>query len=268
MAAQYGRFARGGQVQNVRNALRVLEALGELRVAGVSALARELDLPKTTVQRALQTLHDAGWIKPVTLGARPGWELTAKAARVARKAGAGDALRDAALPVMHELHEATRETVHLLVRDGNEVVLVERIESGHPVQIATRIGSPTPMFASATGKAILAFLPPDEVDAVLAAGMPKLTATTITDPRAMHEHLSEVRARGYAINNGEWWDGLAAVGAPVLDADGLPIAALSVSAPADRLPPEARPEIGSIVAKAARQISLNLGYRPTRIAAG
>lgn len=249
-------------MQNVLNCLQVLESLGERRVAGVSELARALELPKTTVHRALATLHAAGWIAPTRQGSQPGWELTAKVLRVARFAGAGDTLREIALVVMHELRRESGETVHLLVRDGDRVILVERLESPHPIRAAQPVGSSTPLHASATGKALLAHLPASEVDALIAAGLPRLTRRTITSGRALRAALTEVRARGYAVNAGESWDGLVAVGAPVLGADG-PLAAVSISAPAERMPEELRPRLGELVAAGARRISHALGHRPT-----
>lgn len=246
-------------MQNVLNALRVLEVLGERRVAGVSEVARELELPKTTVQRALTTLHAARWIKPADNGARNGWELAAKVLRVARYAGAGDALREAALPVMEELHRATGETIHLLVRDGDNVVLIERIESVHPVRTVQPMGSATPLHASSTGKAVLAHLPEDEREAILAGPLVALTDATVTDPDRLRAQLDEVRARGWAVNAGESWAGLAAVGAPVVDGAGAPVAAVSISSPSERLPEEDWPRMGALVADAGRRIGRALG---------
>lgn len=249
-------------MQNVLNTLKVLEALGERGVAGVSELARDVGLPKTTVQRALGTLHQAQWIRPANGGLRQGWELTSKVLQVARFAGAGDTLRDAALPVLQELNERTGESIHLLVRDGDGVVLVERLEGVHPVRTVRAIGSVTPLHAGATGKAILAQLPDDEVDALVARGLQRLTPSTITDPDDLRSELEQVRARGYAVNEGESWVGLCALGAAVCDAEGTPVAAVSISAPADRIPPAVRPEWGALVADAARRISERLGGRP------
>lgn len=233
-------------------------------MAGVSEVARELQLPKTTVQRALTTLHAARWIKPADRGGRPGWELAAKVLRVARYAGAGDALREAALPVMEELHRATGETVHLLVRDGDNVVLIERIESDHPVRTVQPMGSATPVHAASTGKAILAFLPDDEREAVLAGPLAALTEQTVTDPGRLRAQLAEIRARGWAVNAGESWAGLTAIGAPVLDAAGAPIAAVSISSPSERLPGSDWPRVADLVVDAAARISRALGYREPR----
>ncbi|MFI7706749.1 IclR family transcriptional regulator [Nonomuraea sp. NPDC049480] len=235
-------------MQNVINALRVLEEVAARQPAGVGELARELGLPKSTVQRGLRTLHEAGWIRPAG-GAVTRWQVTSKALQVGRRAELG--LRDVALPVMEELRQRTGETIHLMVPEGDAVVLIERLETDKPLRIVLPLGIRLPLHASANGKAVLAHLdrPIDE--------LPGYTGTTITDPEVLRAELAEVRARGYADNRGEWRSDIAAVASAVLGPDG-PLASLSVSTPASRMPDDLRREYGKLVTRAARTLTESL----------
>jgi IclR family acetate operon transcriptional repressor len=232
-------------MQNVINALRVLEEVAARQPAGVGELARELGLPKSTVQRSLRTLHEAGWIRPAG-GEVTRWQVTSKALQVARRTELG--LRDAAMPVMEELRERTGETIHLMVPEGDAVVLIGRLETDKPLRIVLPLGIRLPLHASANGKAVLAHLgrPPAE--------LPSYTETTITDPEALRAELAAVHARGYADNRGEWRSDIAAVAAAVLGSVG-PIASLSISTPASRMPDELRAEYGKLVTRAARTLT-------------
>ncbi|MFI7639276.1 IclR family transcriptional regulator [Nonomuraea sp. NPDC049400] len=235
-------------MQNVINALRVLEEVAVRQPVGVGELARVLGLPKSTVQRSLRTLHDAGWIRPAA-GEVTRWQVTSKALQVGRRAELG--LRDAAMPVMEELRQRTGETIHLMVPEGDAVVLIERLETDKPLRIVLPLGIRLPLHASANGKAVLAHRPgpPDELAAY--------TDTTITDREALRAELAAIRARGYADNRGEWRSDIAAVASAVLGPDG-PIAGLSISTPASRMPEDLRVEYGKLVHQAARTLTESL----------
>ncbi|TMS00587.1 IclR family transcriptional regulator [Nonomuraea basaltis] len=235
-------------MQNVITALRVLEEVASRQPAGVGELARGLGLPKSTVQRSLRTLHDAGWIRPAG-GAVTRWQVTSKALQVGRRAELG--LRDVALPVMEELRQRTGETIHLMVPEGDAVVLIERLETDKPLRIVLPLGIRLPLHASANGKAVLAHL-----DRPIAE-LPAYTGTTIIDPELLRAELAEVRARGYADNRGEWRADIAAVASAVLGPEG-PVASLSVSTPASRMPDDLRPEYGKLVTQAARTLTESL----------
>ncbi|WP_433510029.1 IclR family transcriptional regulator [Nonomuraea sp. CA-143628] len=235
-------------MQNVINALRVLEEVADRQPVGVGELSRALGLPKSSVQRSLRTLHEAEWIRPAA-GEVTRWQVTTKALHVGRRAELG--LRDVALPVMEELRQRTGETVHLMVPEGDAVVLIERLETDKPLRIVLPLGIRLPLHASANGKAVLAHRtgPLGE--------LPSYTGTTITDPGALLAELEGVRARGYADNRGEWRSDIAAVAAAVLGPDG-PIAGLSVSTPASRMPDALRAEYGKLVTEAARTLTERL----------
>ncbi|GAB2909598.1 IclR family transcriptional regulator [Nonomuraea fastidiosa] len=232
-------------MRSVVNALRALEAVAARQPIGVGELARELGLPKSTVQRSLKTLHEAGWIRPAG-GEVTRWQVTSKVLRLARTTELS--LRDAAMPVMEELRQRTGETIHLMVPEGDAVVLIERLETDKPVRIVLPLGIRLPLHASANGKAVLAHL-----DRPLGE-LPAYTENTITDPAALRAELDRVRARGYADNRGEWRSDIAAVAAAVLGPSG-PVASLSVSTPAGRMTETLRAEYGALVTEAAAALS-------------
>ncbi|WP_411124034.1 IclR family transcriptional regulator [Streptomyces sp. x-19] len=252
-------------MQNVRNALRVLEEVAERQPIGVADLARAMDLPKSSVQRTLGTLHEAGWIRPAE-GRPTRWQVTAKALHVGRRATGELGLRDAAVPVMEELRARTDETVHLAVPEGERVVLVERLETSQPVRIILPLGQVLPVHASANGKAVLAARSDAEVAEQLAGGLARFTETTATDPAALRAEVDEIRARGWAVNRGEWRSDVSAVAAAVLGESGRPVASLSVNVPTARLTDPMRDRFGALVAEAAGRLSEALGGRPGRSA--
>lgn len=245
-------------MQSVLNALRVLEAVAARQPAGVGELSRTLELPKSTVQRGLRTLHEAGWIRPAG-GEMTRWVLTTKALSVGRRATEELSLRDAAMPRMEELRALTEETIHLMVPEGDGVVLIERLQTAKSVRIVLPLGVKLPLYASANGKAVLANRPESVVEQVIAGGLAAHTPTTITDPERLRAELAATRRRGYAVNGGEWRSDIAAVAAAVLDEHGVPVGSLSISTPSTRMPARRRPEFGKLVREAAAALSADLG---------
>jgi DNA-binding IclR family transcriptional regulator len=242
-------------MDSVKTALKVIERLGAAGLAGVSDLSRALDEPKSTIQRNLVTLHEAGWIRPVESGGRRRWELSAMVFTLARQLQPAMRLRDAALPVMEHLREQTRETIHLMLRDGDRVVLIERLDSPQTLRTVRPLGARAPLHASSNGKAILAHLSATERASYLARPLAALTQRTLTDPVAVEQALEVVRRDGYALGDRELDLDVRAVAAPIRLEHGEPIAALSVSCPAQRFPDELVEQYGGWVRDAARRIS-------------
>lgn len=248
-------------MRNVLNTLRVLEEVAARQPVGVGELARLLEMPKSTVQRALHTLNTAGWIRPA-VGEVTRWRVTTKALDVGRHASGDLGLREAAVPVMEELRTRTEETIHLTVPEGDRAVLIERLETSKPVRISMVLGHALPLHASANGKAMLATGPATVVDELIAQGLARYTQTTITDPAELRAELAAIRHRGYAINNGEWRPDVGSVAAAVLAGPGEPIASLSVNVPVGRLSETAQLRYGDAVREAAGALAARLGYLP------
>ncbi|MFE4959107.1 IclR family transcriptional regulator [Streptomyces sp. NPDC056653] len=246
-------------MQSVLNALRVLEEVAARQPVGVGDLARALEIPKSSAQRALVTLQSAGWIRQVG-GGSTHWVVTTKALHVGRQASAELSLRDVAVPAMEQLRRRTDETVHLTVPEGTDrVVLIERLETSKPVRIFMQLGMNLPLHASANGKAVLAASPPDVVERYIAEGLPRFTGTTIDDPDLLRAELMATRLRGYAVNGGEWRSDVSAVAAAVVGEAGLPVASISVNMPTSRMTDDLSVEYGLLVRGTALQVSDALG---------
>jgi IclR family transcriptional regulator, acetate operon repressor len=191
-------------VRNVLNTLRVLEEVAARQPIGVGELARVLDLPKSSVQRALVTLNTAGWIRQAS-GEVTRWVMTTKALAVGGRASGDLGLRDAAVPIMEDLRRRTEETIHLTVPQERSVVLIERLETSKPVRISMSLGHALPLHASANGKAVLANSGSEVIGRLLADELPRYTDTTITDPdarRAGRDPDTEVRRQPRRVEVG------------------------------------------------------------------
>ncbi len=247
-------------MQSVLTALRVLEEVSACQPAGLSDLSRRLNLPKSTVQRCLRTLAEAGWLRSEERELTR-WMLTPRAFSLGSLVLDDRNLRDIAMKHLSELQAATLEAVHLTVPDGDEVVLVERLDSAHHLRTFQPIGRRMPLHASSNGKAFLASLSDQEIERYLAQPLAQVTANTITEVAVLREQLAEIRLRGYAENHEELNNGVFAVGAAICPADGRSVGALSVSAPALRMTAELMRQYGELVHAAAAAIAADLPKR-------
>ena len=244
----------GTLIQSVQRAAALLKAFDNgSPELGVTELGRKVNLHKSTVSRLLATLEREGLVERVAGGDkyRLGLEFVRLAALVPHF---GD-VRDAARPVLLELAGASRETVHLAVLDGDEVINVEQISGPHLVRDTNWVGRRTPLHCVANGKALLAFQAPREIERILDGPLPRYTERTITDPIRLRDELAEVRERGYAVALGEIEEGLHAVAAPIAGNAGAIIAAVSISGPAYRVTPDRIPALGALAIDAARRIA-------------
>lgn len=251
-------------MRSVITTFRVLEAVAEQQPVGLSELARALGMPKTTVQRSLSALAELGWIAAAPRSEQTRWILTTKALTIGGRVSGVSHLRAAGLPVMQELSRATEETIHLTVPEGRSIVLIDKVDSTREVRTVTWIGGHVPIHASASGKAMLSRMPEADLRALLADPLERSTRQTVTDLEQLLAELADVRERGYAVNVGGWRDDVSAVGAPIVDTGGRPVAAVSVSTPSHRLPPDIRPRYGELVHDAAVRATRTLAGQDPR----
>jgi len=240
--------------------LNVFEALIRSdRPRGISEFALELGLTKSNVHRVLQTLQSAGFVGQSESGTyAPTLKIWELGARVYLKL---DIPREAR-PFLLELANLTRETVHLSVLEGNEVVYLDKIDSPEPVRAYSTIGGRAPAHCVATGKAMLAF---NTATSKGEGDFPSHTSRTITSREAFEASCLDIRTKGYAINWGEWREQVRGLAAPVYDAYGSVVAAVGISGPADRLTRNRIVEAVPHVVSCAERISKALGYRPKPI---
>jgi len=252
----------------VSNATRLLQVFREVDEIGVAELARRLGLHKNNVFRLLATLEEAGFIEQNAETGR--YRLGLACHFLGQAFGRSRPLLERALPVLDLLLEHTGETIHLAVRDGFEVVhLLARVPE-RQIVVSPRLGQRAPLHCTALGKVLLGCAPERlwrEFDERCApkGKLPRLTQRGIESRDEFFEHLNKVSGLGWATDVGEFEDGLGCAAAPVYDADGELVAALSVSAPLFRLgDPEGgcAEAIRTQVVEAAGDLSAALGYVP------
>jgi len=243
-------------LQGTERALRVIEVVSELQPIGVGELSRLLGVPKSTMQRTLQTLADADWIASDG-GPYTRWRLTTRALRIGRRAASSDTFRSVALAEMARIRDAIDVTVTLQVRDGfNRMVLAARVDPDQPVSTSAEIGSSTPMSVTSGGIAYLAALGDEEVEAILADPLEKITDATVTDPEVIWRNVHAARTAGFAVNLGQNREGVRAVAAVVLDTLGRPAAAIGISVPEFRFDQAVIEDLGALVRCAAAAVSI------------
>jgi DNA-binding IclR family transcriptional regulator len=219
----------------------------------LSELARRAGLSLATAHRRAAELLEWGALERSAngryhIGLRL-WEVAALAPR-------GLGLREASLPFLEDLYEITRENVHLAVRDGVELVFVERIAGRNAVTVLTRVGGRFSLHATGSGMVLLAHAPVEVQERVLRSRLDRYTEKTITDPTTMRSILAHVRANGYAVSDGHVTLDALSVAAPIVDAEGNVVAAVSLVVHADRVDPAA---LAPVVRAAALGISRELG---------
>ena len=247
---------RGAPMGSALRVLQVCEDLGRRQPVGVRELSREMGVPRSSVQRALETLEAAGW---AVRSAEGEWSLSSRPALVAAGAGSAGALRAVAGPVLTRLQLATDESVRLWARDGRRVAIVVSLESAQAVRyVGPPPGTTLPLHASAAGKAILAALPADELDAVLAGPLEPLAERTVVDPAELHRQVDAIRRTGWAVTRHEARDDVGGVAAAVLDPVGVPIGAVSVTLPMHRLTDEIVERYGALAAEEAGRLGATL----------
>jgi DNA-binding IclR family transcriptional regulator len=226
--------------------------------AAIVEVAEALALSRSTTYRIAERLRQLGFLEVDAATAR--WRLGRETAQLGVAALQSTDLMRIAPTILLSLLEGTREAVNLAVFDTDSMVLVFREQGPQSVTISSRLGSRRPMHASALGKAYLAALKPSESHALIEGlELKRFTPETIVDTVALERSLEAIRHRGFADDRREFEQTLACCAAAVLDHRGVPVAAVSVSGPAERILSKFD-RIGSEVAAAARSISERLGH--------
>lgn len=248
------------QIQVLDRALAVLRALSQegpdLSLAQISGLLR---LHKSTAHRLIMVLEGH---KLIERNFKTGtYRLGMKLFELGTRAVSQLDLRERARPILERLVRETDETVHLCIYDHGEVVYLDKVEPARSVRLASSVGRRHPAFCTAVGKAMMALLPDEQVEAeARKQGLHPVTPKTIASVDELRSELAKVRKLGYAVDEEENEEGVCCVGAAVLGALGEPVAAISVSAPSFRLPSNKMPIVAKSVISAASRLSQELGY--------
>jgi IclR family acetate operon transcriptional repressor len=222
-------------------------------------LSRTLKITRPTIYRILKTLAQHGFVTREDNG--PFYRLSFKLLDLGHRVLEQTDLIEATRPILRKLGAECRETVHLAVPQEGRMVYLDKLEGSGPFCTNSRIGRAVPMHCTALGKAVLAFLPPQKAQAALIRrGMPRYTPRTIVGMSAMARELARIQSQGYAIDDVEFEEGVRCTGAPIFDHRGIPIAAISVSAPVSRMPLAKAHEVGVMVREGGARASRAMGW--------
>jgi DNA-binding IclR family transcriptional regulator len=250
-------LAAPARVQSVDRAVTILEILARAGESGVTEIAAELGVHKSTAFRLVASLEQRGLVEQTA--DRGKYRL---GVGILRLAGATTARLDVvqeSRPICRKLASDSGETVNIAVLSDRSALYLDQVAGASSLQPHNWVGQHIPLHATSNGKVLLSGLPDDELDRVLHS-LPSYTEATITTKRRLRKELDDVRSRGYALAVDELEVGLTAVAAPIRNAHGDVIASLSVSGPTFRLDHSRIAELMPMLLSAAAEVSHRLGW--------
>ncbi|MEM9012836.1 MAG: IclR family transcriptional regulator [Pseudomonadota bacterium] len=247
---------RDYRIASVDRALTVLERLAERPDQGVTEIARELGMTKSIVFRILQTLEARGFVS--RNAERSVYGLGYRVAVLGERAGHRHSLLLAAREEMDALSEETSENINLLVRDGNQILVLATREGRHSMRLFAAAGRYGPLHAGGGSLLLLAFAPPELREEILAGTLTRFTDATMTEPDVLRHILQRIRDQGWNIAKNDLDEGAFSVAAPISTTPGEVIAALSIAGPLARLNDNRQAMYLTAVRGAAQRISAKL----------
>lgn len=248
-------------VKSVDRAMQILKILGGYREGcGVTELSKQVDINKSSVYKILSTLmkHHLVEQEHATGKYRLGFALLELANNLIDTID----LRKQAYPFLIDLEKATNEVIHLALLDNGEVVYIEKLEGNETLRMHSKVGRRAPVNCTGVGKAILAFLPKDEVEVILDNnGMNAHTDRTITDKEVYIRELESVRQEGYAFDDEENELGIQCVAVPIFNHRQQVIASISISGPTVRMSDERKAQLIDLMKATGLKISEQMGYQ-------
>jgi DNA-binding IclR family transcriptional regulator len=242
----------------LKKALRILELVqASGSRLGVNEIGQKTKISRSTAYRVLSHLELEGYVARTDRGV---YRIGAKLVRLASQASSQSTLQEVARPMLQKLSQATGETVNLAVLDDDQVLYIEVIESAHEFRLVSKIGMRRPVYSTALGKALAAFLRPRECEALIGLmGFQPLTPQTLTSRTELEREFDWIRRQGYALDNEETVLGARCVGAPILNSSGEALASVSIAGPSTRVSEDKIPRLAVALKQAATEISNYLG---------
>ncbi len=245
-------------VRAVERALDILSCfLKDEPTLSLTQIAERVGMHKSTVHRLLSTLEGKRFVyRDKSTGM---YHLGFRFLEMTSLVSGDTDIERWALPYLERLVAEFGETVDLATLDGPDVVYLQVVESHQRVRLAAAPGSRLPAFCTASGKAFMAYLSAEEVHAILDTGLDKFTENTIVSLPEMYQDLRVTRERGFAISEQEYEAGINAVAAPILDANGCPVATIAITGPSFRLARERMLALGPSIRATADAIAREIG---------
>jgi DNA-binding IclR family transcriptional regulator len=248
-------------VKSLVKALSILEVLADEEPPyTLTQLSRRLHLHVSTMHRLLVNLVRHGFVEedPVARGYQLSYRVLRMGLRVLDRLD----FRRVAQPLLRELNQRTKETVHLAILQETRAISIEKFDSPQPVGLDARLGGIMPLHCTGVGKTWLAYQGEDLLNKITQSpGFPRMTARTITGLPQLRRELEKIREQGYTVDQEEAVEGLSCVAGPVFNHNGQIVAAFSVAGPATRLTADRIPELAQLVRETSQKISYRLGYR-------
>ncbi|MDA8411756.1 MAG: IclR family transcriptional regulator [Treponema sp.] len=252
-SVQPGGIEKKASVRSLEKALDILDYLEKTgSPRGVRGIEQDTGIPKATAQRLLEVLESRGFVRKH----EGKYALWVGVVPLARSFRASDALTRSALPILRALVELSGETCSLYLRQGRERILVERVESPHPLRFQTPIGERLPLHIGASGIVLCSGMPDEELESYLGGlEIVRLADGTIEPRQQLFERARAARVDGFAIGVGERLEGVSSVAAPIDTKDRGIIAAINIAGPSTRLDADRLARLAIEIRGAARELS-------------
>lgn len=245
------------QIGSLEKGVKILETIIEHGELTVTQAANLLDLNRASAHRFITTLRDLGYVRKNSHG---NYEATFKMLELGMKQANKFEIRRLAKPVMRDLAAEFDETVNLGLLDNGQVVYLDKVESRELLRMDSGVGTTCYPYATALGKAMMAYLPDDERERFMSGiELAPITPHTITDMERLDKELAKIRKNGYAVDNEELALDLYCIAAPIFDFNGYPSFAMSVSGPVRRI--KTLKDIPQRLLEATKLLSKQLGFR-------
>ncbi len=246
-------------LSSVKNTLRILRSFSmEQPQRGVRELADELGISKSSVQRILVTLASEGFVKKNNETNK--YELGVSVLQLSSIVLGHLDLHNEALPIIKNLVEKCKETSHIAVLEDLQIIYLCKIEGINPEKMITYSGLHNPSHCTSSGKLLLAFGDPSQVELVISRGLKQYTPNTITDPSKFRQELTKIYERGYSVGNEELRQGVTSISAPIRNYAGQVVAAINFVGPSHRFSTQRINFLATELIRAAENISERLGY--------
>jgi IclR family transcriptional regulator, KDG regulon repressor len=248
-----------GFIQSLDRGLQLLETLSTSpEPMGLPELSEILDVDRSTVYRLLSTLLQRGYVSQDAVTKR--YRLGFKVVELGRRAIDSFSLRTASKPYLKALMLETGESVNLVVLSSGNIISIDHEPSPSPLAVSDDIGSIFIPYATASGKAILAYLPDAQVQEIMQdVKIEAFTARTITSLPALQNHFLQVREKCFAVDDEERYIGVRCIASPIFDHRNKAVGAIGISGPTTRITLDAVGALSRLVVKAACAISRDLG---------
>jgi IclR family acetate operon transcriptional repressor len=253
-----GGSPEGMVVQSLDRAIGLLKVLAAEGAMSLTEIAEASGQTASTAYRILLTFQKQGMVDFDE--ATQVWSVGIAAFRIGSAFLVRTGLMEQARPAMQRIMIDTGETANLAIIDGGEVIFVSQVETHEPIRAFFRPGTRGPIHSSGIGKALMAFLPRERIEDIIADhGLKTFTRKTIGSREHLLAELAQIRRRGWAIDNEERTEGMRCIAAPIFNPFGEPVAGISISGPSVRVRTERDAEFGAIVSAAAQEVTRATG---------